>query len=233
MIYRHYSFDLWLTLIRSHPEYKPERARWFHERYNEMGRSLAEVSGIFTNMDRLANLIDERTGGQITAEEVYLWVIGRINEGNPRLEALIRGIDTGRLYEEMEQLFLAYPPGIYDEKTLPVLERLRAYAPGSTFGLLSNTVFIKGRTLRRVLPGIGLCFDIQLFSDEEGVSKPNPTFFQKMITEVERRQGRVDPKDIIHVGDNPVADISGARAAGLASLLVNSNQQSIANLLTT
>jgi putative hydrolase of the HAD superfamily len=37
---------------------------------------------------------------------------------------------------------------------------------------------------------------------------------------------------IIHIGDNPKADIEGATAAGIKSLLVNSNNTSISSLLT-
>jgi putative hydrolase of the HAD superfamily len=38
--------------------------------------------------------------------------------------------------------------------------------------------------------------------------------------------------DIIHIGDNPKADIEGAEAAGVKSLLINSNNKSILSLIS-
>jgi len=37
--YRHYSFDLWLTLIKSNPGFKAERAHYFFENYNPLKKA--------------------------------------------------------------------------------------------------------------------------------------------------------------------------------------------------
>ena len=37
--------------------------------------------------------------------------------------------------------------------------------------------------------------------------------------------------EVIHVGDNPHADVRGAEAMGINSMLINSNNLSISNLL--
>ena len=42
----------------------------------------------------------------------------------------------------------------------------------------------------------------------------------------------LSPDEIIHIGDNPKADIEGARNVGISSLLVNSNGHSITKLVT-
>ncbi|TDX00608.1 putative hydrolase of the HAD superfamily [Dinghuibacter silviterrae] len=208
-----------MTLIRSNPQYKYERARVIHERYNPSGKSLDEIETVFRQVDLLANTINERTGGQLQAEELHLWVIGQA--ASP--EALA-DVDPVALYEEMETVFLTHPPLIYGPETLRVLRTLQDQ--GHTTSLLSNTAFIKGRTLRKAFPALGLAFDFELFSDEEGVSKPNSVFFERMLARVP-----VSRHDVLHVGDNPVADGQGAARVGLPHLLINVNRQGIEHLL--
>ena len=41
----------------------------------------------------------------------------------------------------------------------------------------------------------------------------------------------VDNQEIIHIGDNNIADIEGARAIGIGNLLINSNGVSITKIL--
>jgi putative hydrolase of the HAD superfamily len=217
--YQHYSFDLWMTLIRSNPSYKPERARLIQTRYNPEHKTLEEVEAVFRKVDLLANTINEKTGGQLRAEELYLLVIGLLSED------ALRDADPDRLYAEMETVALANPPLLYGPETLPALHRLREMVPEATFGILSNTAFIKGRTLKKILPDLGLgdLFAFQCYSDEAGLSKPNPALFRLMLDALpEERRSRV-----VHIGDNPIADIAGAEAVGVASILINSNHQRI------
>lgn len=241
-LYKHYSFDLWMTLIRSNPQYKYERARLIQERYNPGRKSLDEIMAVFRQVDVLGNTINEKTGGQLQAEELYLWVIGLAagaedtREGAglaPGAEDALRDIDPHRLYDEMEEVVLAYPPLVYGPDTLSVLGTLRERAPEATFSLLSNTAFVKGRTLRKVLPGLGLedLFAFQLYSDEAGLSKPNGAFFRLMLETLAAKRGPVSREDIVHVGDNPIADITGAQQMGIPSILINTNQQGIEHLL--
>lgn len=227
MRYLHYSFDLWMTLIRSNPQYKYERARLIQERYNPAGRTLEEVMAVFRQVDLLANTINERTGRQLQAEELYLWVIG-LTAGNSDAVACL---DPERLYSEMEAVALAHPPVIYGDATLATLKELKT--TDTTFSLLSNTAFIKGRTLRKMFPGLGLdgLFDFELFSDEAGMSKPNGAFFQMMLDKVTEQRGPTALRSIVHVGDNPVADEAGAKSKGIPAILINDNRTGIEHLL--
>jgi putative hydrolase of the HAD superfamily len=218
-LYQHYSFDLWMTLIRSNPSYKPERARLIQKRYNPARKSLEEVEAVFRKVDLLANSINEKTGGQLQAEELFLLIIGLLSED------ALADVDPKRLYEEMEAVALAHPPLLYGPETLPALHRLRELVPEATFGILSNTAFIKGRTLKKILPGLGLgdLFAFQCYSDEAGLSKPNPALFRLMLDALPDGQR----SRVVHIGDNPIADVAGAEAAGIASILINSNHQRI------
>jgi putative hydrolase of the HAD superfamily len=226
-----------MTLIRSNPQHKYERARVIQDRYNPTGRTLEEVMAVFRQVDLLANTINERTGRQLQAEELYLWVIGlTAGAGDPTGAAAIGtsaidGVDPVALYDEMEEVALAFPPMIYEPATLPTLERLKR--ADVTFSLLSNTAFIKGRTLRKMFRGLGLegVFVFELFSDEAGLSKPNGAFFQLMLERVAAERGPTPLEMIVHVGDNPVADEAGAKKKGIPAILINDNRQGIEHLL--
>ncbi|MET0394581.1 MAG: HAD family hydrolase [Chitinophagaceae bacterium] len=226
--YQHYSFDLWLTLIRSNPSFKQERAAFFYQHFNGKKKPLEEVQLAFRQVDLMCNAINEKTGGNIDAEEMYLMVISMINDH----DIALKDIDITTLYDEMDDLLLRHLPGVYCGRTAGVLDALKQQ--DTTLNILSNTGFIKGKTLRQVLSLIGLSgyFDFQLYSDELGMSKPSKHLFQHLLQHItEIKKGEIDRNLIIHVGDNPVADVEGARAVGINSLLVNSNQTSILTLL--
>jgi putative hydrolase of the HAD superfamily len=156
-------------------------------------------------------------------------VISLINDN--RLN--IKDIDTGKLYKDMETLLFNYLPVPYSPVTIEVLDHLKNKS-GGTFSLLSNTGFIKGLTLKKVLTELKIdqYFDFQLYSDEAGMSKPNPAFFELMLQNIKRvnHPKQINLNNIIHVGDNPVTDVEGANAAGIKSMLINSNNQDITSL---
>ncbi|MHA4809349.1 HAD family hydrolase [Flavitalea flava] len=232
LIYKHYSFDLWMTLIRSNPLFKREKAIFFHKNFNEKNKTVEEIAAIFRQVDLLCNAINEKTGKNIDAEEMYLMVISIMNDYNHTFS----GIDLTKLYDDMEGLFFTYRPHLFDEQTLKVLRQLKEKRD-PTFSLLSNTAFIKGRTLRKILPELGLdqIFDFQLYSDEEGLSKPNKVLFTIMLDKIHSFRPESDRmtslQEIVHIGDNEKADRDGAIAAGISALVINSNDKSILSLV--
>ncbi|GEP92604.1 putative hydrolase of the HAD superfamily [Chitinophaga terrae (ex Kim and Jung 2007)] len=228
--YRHYSFDLWLTLIRSNPSFKKERAKFIFDNFNQFQKPLEEAEKAFRRIDLLANAINEKTGKHMDTDELYLMVISEFNDHQYDLQS----VDLAALYNEMEQLFFRFMPRVYCNETKKVLETL--YKRGDcTISLLSNTAFIKGSTLRQVLQQleIGSYFKFQIYSDETGMSKPNILLFRKMIDQVaiSRNNELIPLQEIVHIGDNNKADIDGANAAGIQSLLINSNNRCISSLL--
>jgi putative hydrolase of the HAD superfamily len=128
----------------------------------------------------MCNAINERTQKNIDADEMYLMVIRLIHDHDIDLHQ----IDLTALYEDMEQLVFEYLPHVYSPDTLPALQYLKN-KQDTTLSILSNTGFIKGRTLRGVLKELGLYdfFDFQLYSDEEGLSKPCKQLFELVIYE--------------------------------------------------
>ncbi len=229
LLYRHYSFDLWLTLIKSNPAFKTTRTRYFHQHFNAKQKTIEEVAFVFRQVDLMCNSINEHTGGNIDAEEMYLMVISLLNG----CEESIKDVDIKRLYEKMENLVLEYMPLLYSEQTAEILSILKEKS-GASFSLLSNTGFIKGHTLRKVLKilKIDFLFDHQMYSDEEGMSKPNRALYERMIAWVQKFYGgSMERNQIIHIGDNAYADLEGARAVRIDGLLVHSNEHTLQSLL--
>ncbi|MDO7742809.1 MAG: HAD family hydrolase [Pedobacter sp.] len=228
-IYKHYSFDLWLTLIKSNPQFKQERARLFYSKYNSLHKSFEEVATIVRQVDLMVNSMNEKTGKNIDADEMCLMVISIINDYHPDFS----GMDMESLYNEIEALLFNYPPLIYCDHTKNTLAKLKE-SGDVTVSILSNTGFIRGKTLRKVLMMLELdpMLDFQLYSDEVRLSKPNKAFFQLMLDSIDRKKHKqIELHEIVHIGDNPVADILGATTAGIKSVLINSNQQSISCLI--
>jgi putative hydrolase of the HAD superfamily len=83
---------------------------------------------------------------------------------------------------------------------------------GIVLGLITNgTVEMQGRKIERL--GIAPLFDVIIISEAEGVRKPDPRIFRSAL---ERLQ--VPASSAVYVGDNPEADIRGARNCGLGAI---------------
>lgn len=228
----HYSFDLWMTIIKSNPQLKVERVAYFQKHFNNYGKTADEINLSLRKVDILCNALNEKTGESISSENMYLMAIADINNGDT---GIFTDIDMERLYADMEMLMLEYSPIPYCSQTERTLAALRKL-PHATLGLLSNTGYTKGRTLSKILErnGLGQYFDFQLYSDEANMAKPNPLFFDTMINIARscRPEREIEAQQIIHIGDNAHADIAGAIKAGIKSLLVNSNNCCISTILS-
>ena len=98
---------------------------------------------------------------------------------------------------------------------LPVLSALRAPGPERLrLALLSNTQSFDIDFLSR--SGLEDCFDAVLLSCHTGVLKPERVAFQLAAGRL-----RLEPAEIIMVGDNLHDDVAGAHAAGMRALLLD------------
>ncbi|NIJ55189.1 HAD family hydrolase [Dyadobacter arcticus] len=169
--YIHYSFDLWHTLIKPNPDFKKERTRFFYENLNYGAKSLEEIEMIFREVDVMCNAINEKTGRTINADQMYLMVISSMNNHCYP----VNKVDLDWLFEEMDALLFRHMPLLYSLKTFDLLNQLKE-AENTTMSIVGNTGFNRGNTLRTVLNilGISKFFDVQFYSDETGMSKPNP-----------------------------------------------------------
>ena len=104
-----------------------------------------------------------------------------------------------------------------DDGARVALERLKSQ--GRVLAVLSNTMRTPGATLRKLLERQGLlaCFSHATFSDEVGVRKPDAQIFALTL-----RALGVEPAAAVHVGDDAILDVLGARMAGLRTIQVTS-----------
>ncbi len=229
---KHYSFDLWLTLIKSNPYFKKARAEYFYKNFNFLKKSIDEIESIFRDVDVTCNRINEITGKNIDSDEMYLLSLYKMNG---KIE-LISEITLREIYRDIEEIIFNYLPEIYDKNTLDILKKIKYENKDITMNILSNTAFIKGETLRKILNEITLSeyFDFLIFSDEVGYSKPNIEIFNLMwdeILKIRKDSAILKKEEVIHVGDNLSADIEGAKNFGFSSLQINTNETSIIQLL--
>ena len=166
VFYKHYSFDLWLTLIKSNPLYKQERTTYFYNKFNTKDKHIDEIAVAFRKVDLMVNAINEKTGKNVDADEMCLMVIAMIND----YAFPFNEIDLVQLDHEMEELALSHLPVLYGDECIDVLAEIKSTGLSST-NILSNTGFIKGKTLRKILNHLKLdqYLDFQLYSDEEGL----------------------------------------------------------------
>jgi putative hydrolase of the HAD superfamily len=104
---------------------------------------------------------------------------------------------------------LLHPPEMMPGADVAVA---RLAALGVPLGIVSNTGRTPGVVLRRVLERYGMLrhFHALSYSDEVGVRKPASEIFARTLTGL-----GVAPPRALHVGDNPEADIQGARSLGM------------------
>lgn len=90
------------------------------------------------------------------------------------------------------------------------LETLRA--AGLKLGLVTN-----GRSVMqaRKIDGLGIrpMFGAVVISEAAGIRKPDPRIFAQALQQLE-----VDPSRAVFVGDNPDADVNGAKSSGLLAI---------------
>lgn len=212
--YKHLSFDLWLTLIKSNPEFKSRRNLLFKD-YFEIDCSLERVAEVIRYYDVLINYTNENTGLNVDTFEIYFLILNALN-------VKIDDIEIDRLihfYKETEFLFMEFKPNlIYPQIHLLLKEIVEQE---KTLNILSNTGFIKGDTLRKLINHLELeqYFSFQLYSDETGFSKPNVKMFELVFDQI-RKDKIVNKLEVLHIGDNKIADYNGAIKFGFNALLI-------------
>ncbi|MDN3694746.1 HAD-IA family hydrolase [Chryseobacterium tructae] len=209
----HFSFDLWLTLIKSHPEFKAKRVELFASFFN-VDKPIDEVAKAVKYYDDLCNTINEVTGGNIDTFEIYLMILGALNVDIK----LLNKEKLNEFYVKSEELFLEYKPVIIFDDIHDFFDNIKNQ--GKTINILSNTGFIKGKTMRKFLihENLDQYIDFHIYSDEINCSKPNPLIFQEVQKNIKDQD--LPLSQILHIGDNPVADYKGATDFGFSAYLL-------------
>ncbi len=137
-----------------------------------------------------------------------------LTAADPKLPGRLTADLEAALVEAYGRPALIVPPTV-DDGALGALQAL--CDRGYRLALVSNTMRTPGRALRKLLAHYGLlpCFAVTTFSDEIGVRKPDPEIFARTLRELGG-----EPATAVHVGDDPVLDVEGARAAGMRVIQV-------------
>jgi HAD superfamily hydrolase (TIGR01509 family) len=210
------TFDLWQTLIFDDPELDRTRAQMRCEGLREVLSS----RGLSLSLDALLEAHEEsaaqfqaiwrRNEHVSTIDQIRLIVHTASGNGID----LPRDSRVGKMLERayIEPLF-AHPPRL-NEDALATLEGMRDRV--RRIGLISNTGRTSGVALRELLQKLGILkfFDATVFSDEAGCRKPDRRIFDLAARELGAELGNA-----IHVGDNPEADVWGAKQAGMRAVL--------------
>ncbi|MGE6397521.1 HAD family hydrolase [Chryseobacterium scophthalmum] len=209
----HFSFDLWLTLIKSHPEFKAKRVELFSSFFN-VEKPIVEVAKSVKYYDDLCNNINEVIGGNVDTFEIYLLILNSLNVDIKQLNQE----NLNEFYQKSEDLFLEYKPVVIFDELHNFFDEIKNQ--GKTINILSNTGFIKGKTMRKFLMNENLdqYIDFHIYSDEIKCSKPNPLVFQEVKNQITNQELQME--QILHVGDNPIADYKGAKDFGFSAHLL-------------
>jgi FMN phosphatase YigB (HAD superfamily) len=212
MMLKAVSFDFWSTLVDGNitPERTTQRMARLHQAILGAGHSFTPEQ-LRTGFRRALARVTE--AARESLEDV----------GPPgRWAALATelGIPDGLIpYEVVEHAYEDITLEPLPDKMPHVevaVESMRA--AGYRLAVICNTGMAGGRVLREVLRRYDLldCFDVTVFSNEFGYSKPHPSIFQHTLAEL---GGGIEPGEALHVGDLEALDVEGARRAGLFSAL--------------
>ncbi len=135
---------------------------------------------------------------------------------DPGLPSRVSAEILAALIDAYSRPALVVPPAV-DDGARAALEIL--IQRGYTLALVSNTMRTPGATLRKLLERYRLlgCFKHTTFSDEVGVRKPDPQIFALTLRAVGGEAAAA-----VHVGDDEILDVQGARAAGMRVIQVTS-----------
>jgi putative hydrolase of the HAD superfamily len=131
---------------------------------------------------------------------------------DPALPGVMDGGVTDRVARAYQEPALTHRPGI----TPGVIEALgELRARGVALAVISNTGRTPGRVLRQLLADTGLLqhFAVLAFSDEQRVRKPAAAIFRRVLD-----QAASEPAAAVHVGDDAVNDVAGARSVGMRAI---------------
>lgn len=213
--FSHFSFDLWLTIIKSHPEYKYHRCLLIKDFFS-ISETPEVVEEVVRSCDILCNRISEKTGYHIPVENIVLMILDDLNiDINGIDDKIIQGF-----YQESENLLMKYKPTLLYDGISDLLYSIKMN--GKTMNISSNTAFIKGSSLRKILEFYDLerYFSFQIYSDELGYSKPSTIFFEKVFDQTRRLYSNIEKGQIVHIGDNSLADYKGASEYGFQAILM-------------
>lgn len=193
-------FDLWNTLIKPNPLFR-ERRLDLIKKY--IPGEPDEVSKELDIIKHDLNRVIEYSGWQPPKEVILQMFTGRLN---------IDYDDAEEFMKDYQRLALIYSPILYDETTYEHLEKMSKV---HELHLVSNTMYLTGKTLNEILTRIGIVnfFKTRSFSDQMGDSKPSTKIYNLQFD--------------YFVGDTEITDGEYANRLQSKFILINKNNQNL------
>ncbi len=214
--------DLFDTLVKWSPHRLPQmeiRGKRVHTTIPWLVPDLEEGLGSAFQLDRF---IDAYTGvlGEIEVERaargVEITCHERFRRTVARLDGAPRHVDV--LAEQLTRKHMAAvrsvtaAPAEYAAVVPRLARRFR-------MGILSN--FDDARTGREIIADTGVAqyFEVIIISAEARMRKPHPQIFRQLVDKL-----RLEPREILFVGDTAREDVAGARASGIPVVWLSENK---------
>lgn len=208
------AFDFWQTLLADTPV---SGAAANALRLSAVGEALRRAGHFYA--PAALETADARALGRLTAiwaehrdvpppEQVRVY----LEALDPALPPALGAADRAAVEEAYATPVLTHTPVV----AAGAVAAIRALAAaGLTLAIISNTGRTPGTVLRRLLAGAGVldAFRVLSFSDEVGARKPAAEIFRRTLD-----GAGCGPGAAVHVGDDPVSDVGGARAAGMRAV---------------
>ena len=198
------SLDLWKTLIVPNPEFRQHRTAAIAAALQQTPSN--DFQELIKSVDDFLDQTTDKNGQQFGCVARTEMLAERVK--------FTQNIDYEFLYNEINYYFVKYPP-LLIEPALPEILRFWR-AQGKQIVLLSNTGFVEGKSIRSVFNAMNISdlFHHLFFSDEHDMAKPQAAFFEKIT-----QHCNCAAHEILHIGDNPLADYAGAKNAGMNALV--------------
>lgn len=216
MMIRAITFDLWDTLVIDDSD-EAHRAAAGRPSKKEERESLF-VDEVLAHHDLPRETVVDALA-QANARFRHQW---KVEHRTPHIRERLRygfevlGLEPTPGFEGMVEAYAWMEVHTPPDKTANVRQMLESLHGTYPLGIISDAIVTPGAQLRELLAKHGLAkfFDVFVFSDEAGASKPDASVF-----EIAAKALGVQPHEIAHVGDREGNDIAGPLNVGGTAIL--------------
>jgi len=117
----------------------------------------------------------------------------------------------------LENVFAQHEVGVIPDSHVEIIQHLSRSHP---LGIISN-IWAHRSVFEDALRHCGIfdLFDVVVWSSDYSCIKPSPQLFRRALAHFS-----VEPTHVLFVGDNLIGDIGGARAMGMPTVWINSEE---------
>ena len=216
------TFDLWDTVIIDDSDEPKRIAKGLSSKYltrrELVCRFLEKHKPIAREIVDVAYAAADAAFRKVWYDQSVTWT------AKERIEIVLKGLDRTLPAEDLDELARCHEEmefEIQPDIAPGIVEAIKELHGKYKLGVISDTIFSSGRILRNLLQAndIEKYFDVFIFSDEVGFSKPDSRAF------ISAAEGLgVDVTQIVHIGDRDSKDIKGPQrlgAKGIYTTVVN------------